>query len=118
MALSDKQILGLNMLVYEAKLKKDVAAELNVTPGTISEWFHNEEFRSEYEKLMRAKINSMAALALQRIGELMHSDNDNVSLAAAKDIVSRGGFDAPTKQEIKVENIAVQIDYGTDPKPE
>lgn len=112
MPLSDKQILAINLLVYEGKLKKDVAAQVGVRPGTISEWFLSEEFQNKYDETMRARVKEIASKANEVIFELMgNAKSETVRLNAAKEFVSRAGYDAPTKQEIKAEGIAIKIDY-------
>lgn len=111
--LTDKQKLAINLLVYEGKLKKDVAAQVGVKPQAISDWFRtNVEFNSLYEETMRARIQEIASKANEVIYELMGSaKSETVRLNAAKEFVSRAGYDAPTKQEIKAEGIAIKIDY-------
>ena len=92
--------------------KQDVAKEVGVVPGTISEWFRREDFLREYEKVMRAHIQEMSARAVDRINQLIYAESESVSLQAAKDIASRANYDAPAKQEIKAEGIAIKVDYN------
>ena len=110
--LTDKQKLVINLLVYEAKMKKEAAAQVGVKPQTISEWFKDEEFRSTYDESMRARITEIASKANEVIYELMGSaKSETVRLNAAKEFVSRAGYDAPVKQEIKAEGLAIKIEY-------
>jgi len=112
MALSDRQLLAINLLVYQGYKKIDVCRELNVVANTLQRWAANEEFKAEYEKQLKHKIDSIAAEAVQRIYALMYSPNHNVALNAAKDIASRAGLDAVVKQDIKLEGSLITIDYG------
>ena len=112
MGLSDRQLLAVNMLVYEGKKKRDVCRELNIVPGTMTRWCDNPEFMAEYNKLLREKIDSISAEAIERICNLMYSPNHSVALNAAKDIASRAGLDAVVKQDIQFEGKVITIDYG------
>lgn len=112
MKLIDRQRLAISMLVHKGMRKSDVAAELKVSRDTISRWFNDENFVTLYRKTLQERIDSEAALAIQRITELMYSRSPSVALAAAKDIASRAGLDAVTKQDIKVEATTVVVDYG------
>lgn len=109
--LSDKQKLALNLLVYKGKLKKDVAAQIGVIPGTISEWFRNEEFLSEHDKMLRALHQEMAAKATERLAKLINDEQSSTALGAVKLSLSIAGYDAPVKQEIKAEGLAIKIEY-------
>lgn len=118
--LTDKQLTALNLLVYENKLKKDVAEIVGVGPGTISEWFLSEEFRSEHQKLLQSKLNSIASRALEVMTELMNNaESENVRFSAAKDLMSRNGMDAVSKSEITQKTIVIGVEQdGTEDNPE
>lgn len=111
MALTDKQITVLNLLIYENKLKKEAAEAVGVSAATISNWFAHPEFLKTFEE-MRAKLLQEASYrALQEMIRLsIEAQSENVRVAAAKDIMSRAGMDAITKQEITQKTITVGLE--------
>lgn len=118
MSLSDRQMIAITMLVYQGCKKIDVCRELNLTPMTLQRWTALPEFQAEYDKQLKHKISSIAGEAMQRIYNLMSSPNHSVALNAAKDIVSRAGFDAVVKQDIQFEGKVITIDYGPEDEKE
>lgn len=115
MPLTDKQILAVHLLVYEGKLKKDVASQVGVKPGTLSDWFLKEDFKSYYDEIMRARIQEISAKANDVIFDLMlNAKSESVKLNSAKEFLSRAGYDAVNKQEIKAEGIAIKVEYDNE----
>lgn len=113
--LKPKQTECLKLMMENPKIKgKDLAAELNVSEKTISQWKNkNEEFQNEYNALVRSKIQYAAAQALGKQIELLQSKNDMVSHLAAKDILDRAGFNPVEKIEQEVDmELNINIDYG------
>ena len=107
--LTDKQLMALNLLVYEGKLKKEAAEAVGVTPGTISEWFRSEEFLSQHEKMLRSIHKEMADKATKRLAQLIDDDQSSTALGAVKLTLSIAGYDPVAKTEIKSDNFTVEF---------
>lgn len=115
MALTDKQITVLNLLIYENKLKKEAAEAVGVVPGTVSEWFKIPEFIKTYEEMRNRLLQEASYRALQTMIDLAtNAQSEAVRATAAKDILSRAGMDAITKQEITQKTITVGLDEEDD----
>lgn len=109
--LTDKQITVLNLLIYEGKLKKEAAEAVGVVPGTVSEWFKIPEFMKTYEEMRNRLLQEASYRALQEMIRLsIGAQSESVRVAAAKDLMSRAGMDAITKQEITQKTIMVGLD--------
>ena len=108
--LTDKQIIVLNLLIYEGKLKREAAEAVGVIPETISNWFHNEEFSKTFVEMRTKLLEEASYKALQvMINLASNADSQAVQLNAAKDLMSRAGMDATTKTEIKSDNFTVEF---------
>lgn len=120
--LTDKQLKAIHLLVYEGKLKKDVAAEIEVIPETISNWFRSEEFVAEHNKVRQNYLQEIASLALKKMISLaLNAESESVQFSAAKDLMSRSGMDAIQKQEITQKTITVGVvedEHTTEPEEE
>lgn len=119
--LTDKQIIVLNLLIYEGKLKKEAAEAVGVSAATISNWFNHPEFLKTFEEMRNKLLVEASYKALQKIIELTTSaDSHSVQLAAAKDLLSRAGMDAIIKQEVTQKTITVGVieDEHTDKSEE
>lgn len=112
--LNDIHLRAVELIVLEGKKQKEVAEIVGVAEETVSRWMREEAFINKYQELMRFRINRAAALAQQRVEELMFSQSENVALSAAKDILGRAGYDAVAKSEITQRTIV--IDLGDEPE--
>lgn len=113
--LKPKQVECLNLMMQNPKISgKDLAIALNVSEKTISQWKNkNEEFQSEYNTLVRSKIQYAATQALGKQIELLLSRNDMVAHLAAKDLMDRAGFNPVEKVEQQVNmDLNITVDYG------
>jgi transcriptional regulator with XRE-family HTH domain len=108
--LSDKQLTALNLLVYENKLKKDVAEAVGVIPETISNWFRSEEFVAEHKKMLSAIHQSMVKQATERLAQLINDEQSSTALGAVKLTLSIAGYDAVQKQEITQKTIVIGVE--------
>lgn len=119
MALTDKQITVLNLLIYENKLKKEAAEAVGVLPQTISNWFNNSEFLKTFEEMRGKLLQEASYKALQQMINLAHNaESDSVKFQAAKDLLSRAGMDAVNRQEITQRTIVVGVEDGTEDNTE
>lgn len=98
--LSAKQRKCLELMVLGTMKQKDIAKQINVTEKTVCEWKKKDEFRAEYEYLIKLSIQSMAASALRTQQSLLGATNEMVRHLAAKDILDRAGFKATNKLEV------------------
>lgn len=99
--LTNKQRKCLELMVAGNMTQKEIAAQINITEKTICEWKKKDEFRKEYEYMLRIGIQSLAAKAYKTQEQLLSSKNDMVRHLAAKDILDRAGFKATDKLEIE-----------------
>ena len=113
--LIDRQHLAIDMLVLQGMKKVEVARKLGVTPETISRWFNDPEFIKDFKEKMVAHQQELAQRALGVYSDLLdNAQSESVRASIAKDMLSRGGYDAPIKQEIKTEGVAIKISYDED----
>ena len=114
--LKPKQVKCLEMMLDNPKMKmKDIAAELNVTPKTISMWKREEEFRAEYDTSFRLKLQYASAKAFNTQIKLLDSPNEMVAYLSAKDIMDRAGFNPVEKIQQEVDmDLNITVDYGDD----
>ena len=109
-ALNQRQLRAVELMVYQQMRKQDIAAELGVTPSTISQWVKKPEFDEALKNEMYRAFQPLAYKARQKIGELIDSGNDQVALAASKDILDRAGFGATQKVDQTVTNKDIVIE--------
>ena len=115
--LKPKQVECLKLMMLNPKIKgKELAAVLNVSEKTISQWKNkNTEFQDEYNALVRSKIQYAATEALETQMKLLQSKNDMVAHLAAKDLMDRAGFNPVEKIEQEVDmELSITVDYGDD----
>ena len=112
MALRPKQVECLKLMMLQPKIKgKELAEALGVTEKTISQWKHKDaEFQSEYNTLVKSKIQYAAAQALEKQISLLNSNNDMVAHLAAKDLIDRAGFSAVEKIDLEGSAKVVIVD--------
>lgn len=112
MALRPKQVECLKLMMLHPKIKgRELAEELGVTEKTISQWKHKDtEFQSEYNALVKSKIQYAASQALEKQIQLLNSNNDMVAHLAAKDLIDRAGFNAIEKIDLEGSAKVVIVD--------
>lgn len=108
--LNDIHLRAVELIVLEGKKQKEVAQIVGVAEETVSRWMREPVFINKYQELMRFRINMAATVAQQRVEELLFAQSENVALSAAKDILSRSGYDATTKQEITQKTITIGLE--------
>ena len=109
--LSAKQRKCLELLVQGELSQKEIAEEIKVSEQTICNWKKNDEFRSEYDNLMRVCIQSFAAKAFQTQKRLLNAKSEMVRYMVSKDILDRAGYKPTEKIEAEVDtelNITVK----------
>ncbi len=99
MALNNKQLRAVEMLVYTDMLKQDIAKELNVSNATISVWLKKEEFQQAIKDEMQRGFADLAYKARRRLGLLIDSNNEQVALGAVREALNKAGYQET--QEIK-----------------
>lgn len=95
--------LRLQGLSYEA-----IARELGRSPATVRTWFVKEPlFRDHFSVLQQdyfdhvvQHIASAAQRAVERLVQLLDSPNEQVALAAARDLLDRAGVRVPDRHEV------------------
>lgn len=111
MALSDRQLQAIEMMTSGGMKKSVVADAMGLDRSTISKWFRDAEFSNEYQRSMSAYIQSLSQLALETYTDLLaNAQSESVKASIAKDLLSRGGYDATTKQEITQKTITIGLD--------
>lgn len=100
--LKPKQRKCIELMLEGEKKQKEIAAALNISEKTISEWKKNEEFIAAYDEALKAVLRYASGKALRKQIKLIDSRSDNVAHLAAKDILDRGGYKAA--EEIKLED--------------
>ena len=109
--LSAKQRKCIELLVQGELSQKEIAEEIKVSEQTICNWKKNDEFRSEYDSLMRVCIQSFAAKAFQTQKRLLNAKSEMVRYMVSKDILDRAGYKPIEKIEAEVDtelNITVK----------
>ena len=82
MALNNRQLKAVEMLVYTAKLDKEIAKELKISPATLSVWKNKEEFQEALHKEMLRSFSHLATKAKRKMEQLLDSNQDSVAFAA------------------------------------
>ena len=99
--LKAKQKKCIELLIDSKMTQIEIAEQLQISDQTISNWKKNEEFIDEYEKANRDAIKYLTAKARQKINDLLNANNEQVQLAAAKDILDRAGYKAESKVQFE-----------------
>lgn len=110
MALNNRQLQAIDLLVYTKKLKQDIAAEVGVSGTTMSTWLKKEEFQEALKAEMNRAFQPLAFKARQRLNDLIDSNNEQVALAASKDALDRAGFSATQRVENTITNKEITIE--------
>lgn len=98
-----KQIKCLELMVQGELTDKEIAEAINISPKTICEWKkNNEEFRREYNRMIRSSLQYAAPKAFRKQETLLNSKNEMVAYLAAKDLMDRAGLNPIEKIEANV----------------
>lgn len=117
--LSDRHEAMLYALVLEGKTSKEVCEEFGITQSHLSIirkspiWQQREaELRSERDRLRKEilessmlKLESLREPAIKALEECVYSDDENIKLKSAKEILDRTGLGTSTKEEEKVQPV-------------
>ena len=118
MALTQKQLDCIEMQ-YKGIQNQDIALSLGIHYNTITKWGKKDEYKAAQKEYIDTQINQAASRAAQTIFDLMeNAKSETVRLNAAKDILSRAGYDAAARIEAKTENENKTIIVGWDSKDE
>lgn len=107
MALNQRQLKAVEMLVYTDKQKGEIAEELKITPATLSTWLNKEEFQEAIHKEMLRSFSHLATKAKRKMEQLLDSNQDSVAFAAAKEILNKAGFAETQRIETEFKNSIV-----------
>jgi DNA-binding MarR family transcriptional regulator len=103
--LYDKHHQVLRLTALGTMSQKDIARAVNLTPQMVSN-IVNSTLGQDLLKTIRGTLDKqvidisqavkdLTPKAIETIGDLMDSDNEKIRLAAAMDILDRGGYAAP-----------------------
>lgn len=109
MALSNKQLKAVEMLVYTTMQKQEIAAELKVSNGTISQWLKKDEFQQAITDEMRRGFVDIAYKARRRLADLVESPNEQVALGAIREALNKAGYQETQKVEQTIREINIEI---------
>ena len=97
------------MVTDPTRQKQDIAKELKVSNATISQWVKREDFQEALKAENQRLFSSASSKAVKAVTDLLNSKNEGIRLAAAREILSKAGYDAPQKVEQTVHNIEIEI---------
>lgn len=99
--LAPRQRRGAEMLASGISAKQ-VAESLGITPLTVYRWQQNETFRSQVERALcdaeteaTALLRGLRLQAIERLGTLVSSTNENIALRTAAEILNRQKLTVP-----------------------
>lgn len=110
--LNEKQEKAIYLLTHTNMKKYQVAKEIDVVDSTISKWFKVDEFAKKYDEEMRNAFKELSNEAMNVMLEILtNGEKESNRLSAAKDILSRGGYDASQKvEQVSETTIKVTLD--------
>lgn len=114
MALNNKQLQAVELLVYTNKFKQEIAEEVGVSGTTMSLWLRKPEFQDAIKAEMSRAFQPLAYKARRRLEGLIESDNEQVALSASKDVLDRAGYGATQKVENTITNKEITIEITGD----
>lgn len=109
--LNKKMLRCIEIMAHEPhRTNQDIANEININNGTISQWLKRDDFQQALKEENQRKFKSLASRAIKRLEQLMDSENEKVSLDASKEILNKSGYQEPTKIEQDIKNeIVIEI---------
>lgn len=114
MALNNRQLQAVELLVYTNKLKQEIAEEVGVSGTTMSTWLKKQEFQDAIKAEMARAFQPLAYKARRRLEGLIESENEQVALSASKDALDRAGYGATQKVENTITNKEINIEITGD----
>lgn len=114
MALNNRQLQAVELLVYTNKLKQEIAEEVGVSGTTMSTWLKKPEFQDAIKAEMARAFQPLAYKARRRLEGLIESENEQVALSASKDALDRAGYGATQKVENTITNKEINIEITGD----
>lgn len=109
MALNNKQLKAVEMLVYTDKQKQEIAEELKVSNATISVWLKKDEFQEAIKNEMHKGFSPLAMKARRRLEHLIDSKNEGIALAAVREALNKAGYQETQKVEQTLREINLEI---------
>ena len=109
MALTNKQLKAVEMLVYTTMQKQEIAKELNVSNGTISQWVKKPEFDEAIRNEMHKAFAQDAMKARRKMSELINSNNEGIALAASRELLNKAGYQEKQIVETTLREINIEI---------
>jgi transposase len=110
MALNNRQLKAVEMLVYTDKKKQEIAEEIGISNVTLSNWLNKEEFQEAIHKEMLRSFSHLATKAKRKMEQLLDSNQDSVAFAAAKEILNKAGYaETQTIEHEYKNNIVLEI---------
>lgn len=116
--LSPKQQRFIHLYLTGKYNQTELANLLEMDLNTVRRWLRNdtirnyiEEFQKEEHEHIENAIKNMRSKALEKLYDLIDSENDAVALQATKDVLDRTGHKAVQKVEkdIKITTIEQQL---------
>lgn len=105
-----KQMVDAAELLISGCSLTESAERAGVAKSTLEKWIrHDEDFKRLLDTFSQGLMEEIkielvvsARQALHTLQKLLHSDNDQIRLSAARDILDRAGFKPTNKKEIDV----------------
>lgn len=98
--LKPKQKKCIELMVKGDMTQAEIARELKISEQTICNWKKDGEFAGELERANRLVISSLVPRAISKTAALLNAENEQVQLAAAKDILDRAGYKPQDKIQV------------------
>jgi len=114
--LTAKKVDAINLLMTGMK-KEDVCKTLDISSKTLCNWQNDDEFIKAYNKAISKKFIDINPAIVNRLIEIANSKNENVAVAACKELLSRGGLAAVQKIETDGK-IVINVDITSDTEDE
>ena len=108
--LNKKQLKCIEIMVAQPERSNtDIAQELKVNRATISVWLKREDFQQALKEENQRCFKNLAAKAINKLEQLMYSENERIVLDAAKEILNKGGYNEVQKIEQTIHNVEIEI---------
>ena len=109
MALNNRQLRAIEMLVTTAMRKQDIAKEVGVSPATMSTWLKKDEFQQGIREEMQRCFAESAYKARRKLDLLIDSSNEGIALAASREVLNKAGYMETQKVEQTVKEITIEV---------
>ena len=109
MALNNRQLRAIEMLVTTPMRKQDIAKEVGVSPATMSTWLKKDEFQQGIRDEMQRCFAESAYKARRKLDSLIDSNNEGIALAAAREVLNKAGFQETQKVETTIKEITIEV---------